>query len=82
MLNFKKIEEFARSLHESTPKIIKDFTYNLDNKIHKILNNQIKRMHFVNREEFNLQSQILLKTQEKIEKLEKKIKILEENTKK
>lgn len=81
MFNFKKFEEFARNLHESIPKIIQDLTYDLDNKIQKILQNQIHRMHLIEREEFNLQSQILLKTQEKLTQLETKLKILEEKYK-
>lgn len=81
MLDFKKIEKFARNLHESVPKIIQDFTYDLDTKIHKILHNQINRMNFISREEFNLQSQILLKTQEQLKQLEIKLKILEKKYK-
>lgn len=77
MLNFKKIEKFAQDLHESIPKIIQDFTHDLDTKIYTILHNQINRMHFVNREEFNLQTKILLKTQEKLKQIEKKIETLE-----
>lgn len=79
MLDFKKIEKFARNLHESIPKIIQDLTYNLDKKINKILHKKINHMNFVNREEFILQSKILLNTQEKIKKLEKKLELLEKN---
>lgn len=77
MIDTKKIEQFAKYLHESIPKIIYDFACNLDSKIYKILQNQINRMNFVNREEFDTHSQILFQTQEKIEKLEIKLKILE-----
>lgn len=79
MLDFKKIEQFVKNLNESIPKMIQDFTYNLDTKINKILQNKINHMHLVNREEFILQSKILLKTQEKVQQLEKKIEILEKN---
>lgn len=79
MFNFKKIEKFTRNLHESIPKIIQDLTYDLDNKIHKILHNQINRMNLINREEFNLQSKILLDTKNKLKQLEKKLEILEKN---
>lgn len=82
MLNFKKIGKFAQNLHESIPKIIQDFTYDLDTKIHKILYKQINRMHFVNQEEFNLQSQILLNIQKTLKQLEKKLKQLEKKLEK
>lgn len=77
MLNFKKIEKLAQGLHESVPKIVQNFTYDLDSKIHKILHNQINRMHFINRQEFDLQTKTLFQTQKKLEKLEKKLNILE-----
>lgn len=77
MIDTKKIEQFAKYLHESVPKIIHDFACNLDSKIYKILQNQINRMNFVNRDEFDIHAQILFQTQEKIKKLEIKLKTLE-----
>lgn len=77
MLDPKKIEKFARYLHNSAPKIIHNFTYNFDLKIKKILQKQINRMNFVDRDEFDMQTKILFETQEKLQKLEKRLKNLE-----
>lgn len=77
MFDSKKLEKFARYLHESIPKIIHDLTFNLDVKIKKILKKQISCMNFINKDEFDMQAHILFKTQEKIKKLEKRIEKLE-----
>lgn len=81
MFSFKKIEEFAKNLNESIPKVIQDFTHNLDNKIHEILNNQINRMNFITRKEFTLQSQILVQIQEEIKKIKNRLEVLEKKYK-
>lgn len=77
MLDSKKIERFARYLHKSVPKFIHDFTYDLDIQIKKILKKQISCMNLINRDEFDIQTEILFKTQEKLTQLETRLKILE-----
>lgn len=77
MLDPKKIEKFARYLHESVPKVIHNFTCDLDMRIRKILQKQISYMNFINRDEFDMQTQVLFKTQEKLKQLENRLKIIE-----
>lgn len=77
MFNTQTIEKITQYIHEFIPQFIQDFTCNLDSKIRQILQNQLNRMNFINRDEFDIHSQILFETQEKLKKLETKIKILE-----
>lgn len=77
MLDPKKIERFARYLHESVPKAIHDFKCDLDIKIQKILQKQINCMNLVSREEFDMQTKILFKTQEQLKQLEIRLALLE-----
>lgn len=77
IFNFNTIEKFTRYINESIPKIVHDLTYDLDLKIKNALKRQISCLNFVNRDEFDIQMQIVCKTQEKIEDLEKRLKKLE-----
>ncbi|ADV33475.1 conserved hypothetical protein [Candidatus Blochmanniella vafra str. BVAF] len=77
MLDLKTIAKFTRYINEYVHKIISGLTCDLDSKIQQILQNQLDYMDFVNREEFDIQSQVLLEIQQKINELEKKVQILE-----
>lgn len=77
MLDPKKIGRFARYLNESIPKAINDLKCDLDQKIKKILRTQINSMNLVDKEEFDLYTDILFKTQEKLQQIELKLKKLE-----
>lgn len=77
MLDPKKIERFARYIHESIPKIIHDLKSDLDIKIRKILKKQINCMNLINRDEFDIQTQILCETQEQLKQLETRLELLE-----
>ena len=64
MIDPKKIEQIARQVHESMPKGIREFA-------------QLTRLDLVSREEFDVQTQVLLRTREKLALLEQRISELE-----
>ena len=77
MIDTKKIEQLARQIHESLPKGIRDLGDDMDKKIRQILQSQFSRMDLVSREEFDVQTQVLLRTREKLSQLELRINALE-----
>lgn len=81
MFNSKNVEKFTKYLYEIVPKAIHDFKCDLDIKVRKILQKQINCMNFINRDEFEFQTQILFKTQEKIKQIEERLENLESITK-
>ncbi|MEH0874259.1 accessory factor UbiK family protein [Pectobacterium cacticida] len=77
MIDPKKIEQIARQVHESMPKSIRELGDDVEKKIRQILQAQLTRLDVVNREEFDIQTQVLLRTREKIARLEQRLTELE-----
>ena len=77
MIDPKKIEQIARQVHESMPKGLREFGDDVEKKIRQILQAQFNRMDLVNREEFDVQTQVLLRTREKLALLEQRLNDLE-----
>ena len=77
MIDTKKIEQIARQVHEAMPKGIREFGDDVEKKIRQALTAQLTRMDLVNREEFDVQTQVLLRTREKLAALEQRLAQLE-----
>lgn len=77
MIDPKKLEQLARKMQETLPKGICNLSHNLAKKIHQGLQNQFIHMGLVSREEFDVQTQVLLRTREKLNQLELRINVLE-----
>ncbi|MEF9004599.1 ubiquinone biosynthesis accessory factor UbiK [Escherichia coli] len=77
MIDPKKIEQIARQVHESMPKGIREFGEDVEKKIRQTLQAQQTRLDLVSREEFDVQTQVLLRTREKLALLEQRISELE-----
>lgn len=76
MIDPKKIEQIARQVHESMPKGVREFGEDVE-KIRQVLQSQLTRLDLVNREEFDVQTQVLLRTREKLALLEQRMAELE-----
>lgn len=59
------------------PKGIREFGEDAEKKIRQVLQAQFSRMDLVNREEFDVQTQVLLRTREKLAALEQRLSVLE-----
>ena len=77
MIDPKKIEQIARQVHESMPKGIREVGEDVEKKIRQTLQAQLTRLDLVSREEFDVQTQVLLRTREKLALLEQRISELE-----
>ncbi|WP_434670456.1 ubiquinone biosynthesis accessory factor UbiK [Klebsiella sp. B345] len=77
MIDPKKIEQIARQVHESMPKGLRDLGDDVEKKIRQVLQSQLTRLDLVGREEFDVQTQVLLRTREKLALLEQRISDLE-----
>ena len=80
MIDPKKIEQIARQVHESMPKGLRDLGEDVEKKIRQALQSQLMRLDLVSREEFDVQTQVLLRTREKLEALERAVAELEAST--
>ncbi|WP_237386494.1 ubiquinone biosynthesis accessory factor UbiK [Xenorhabdus sp. Sc-CR9] len=77
MLDPKKIEQVARQIHNSMPKGIKEFGDDVEKKLRTVLQSQLSKLDLVNREEFDVQTQVLLRTREKLVAMEQRLNELE-----
>jgi BMFP domain-containing protein YqiC len=77
MINPKKIEEIAKQITENMPQGVKNIAETVENKTKQVLQNKLSQMDFVSREEFEIQTQVLIRTREKLTTLEEKVAQLE-----
>lgn len=77
MIDPKKIEEFTRKVQEALPKNLRDFGEDVEKKLKQVIHNQLSKLDLVTREEFNVQTQVLLRTREKLAQLEHQLAELE-----
>lgn len=77
MLDPKKIEQIARQLHNAMPKGVKEFGDDMEKKFRAVLQSQLSKLDLVNREEFDVQTQVLLRTREKLAAMEQRLNELE-----
>ena len=78
MLDPKKLEEIAKQISEAVPPGVKSMAEGAEAKVKQILQSQLSRLDFVSREEFDVQSQVLIRTREKLEALEARLAELEQ----
>lgn len=78
MVDPKKIEQIARQVHGSMPKSVREFGEDVEKKIRQVLQSQLACLDLVNRETFDVQTQVLLRTREQLALLEQRITGLED----
>ena len=77
MFDTKFIDDLARQISDSVPSGVKGLQQDLEKNIHTLLQGALAKLDLVTREEFDSQSQVLLRTREKLEQLEKLVTELE-----
>ena len=73
-MNMQMIEELSTKLRET---LAKSPAGDLEKNIHALLQSTFTKLALVSREEFDVQTEVLRRTREKLEALEKKISELE-----
>jgi BMFP domain-containing protein YqiC len=82
MFDNKVLEDLAEKLSKMVPPGLAEVQKEMQKSFHTVLVETLKRMDVVTREEFDIQTEVLLRTREKIEALEKTISKLEKKIKK
>ncbi|MDN3379388.1 MULTISPECIES: accessory factor UbiK family protein [unclassified Pseudoalteromonas] len=78
MINPAKIEEIAKQISSNMPQGVKNLADTFEVKTKQAIQNKLAEMDFVSREEFDVQSQVLIRTREKLTDLEAKVALLEQ----
>ncbi len=78
MFDPKKLEQVAKQIHDSMPQPVKELGADVDQKIRQVIQGKLNKLDIVNREEFDVQTQVLLRTRQKLTEMEQKIAELEQ----
>jgi len=74
----QQINQLAEKIQSLLPPGLKQVKEEFDDKLKKLLQQQLSKMDFVSREEFDIQSKVLARTREKLEQLEQRIEQLKD----
>ncbi|WP_158380083.1 ubiquinone biosynthesis accessory factor UbiK [Candidatus Williamhamiltonella defendens] len=77
MLNPEMISKMTEKLKKSIPENVLTFGEDVEKKIRQGLQFQLSRLDLISREEFDVQTQVLLRTRENLTLLEQRIQKLE-----
>lgn len=79
MIDTKKIEEVVQSITKALPPGLVQMQEDAEKNIRAALTSTFNKLDLVTREEFEVQTQVLHRTREKLEALEKRVAELEQS---
>ncbi len=71
------LDELARRLADSVPESLRSFGRDLEGNFKAVLQSQLSKLDLVSRQEFDVQSALLARTQAQLAELEARLKDLE-----
>ncbi|CAB9492149.1 ubiquinone biosynthesis accessory factor UbiK [Alteromonas macleodii] len=77
MLDPKKLEDLAKQIADVVPPGVKNMAEEAEGRVKTVLQSQLSKLDLVTREEFDIQSQVLIRTREKLDAMESRIAELE-----
>ena len=80
MVTRDSLNDLTKKITALLPENVQQMQDDLETNIHELLQNALSRMNLVTREEFDVQTALLQRTREKLEKLEKLLDELEQKS--
>jgi BMFP domain-containing protein YqiC len=71
------LDDLARRLADSVPESVRAFGRDMESNFKAVLQAQLSKLDMVNRQEFDVQAELLLRTQSQLAALEARLKDLE-----
>lgn len=78
MIDNKSLNEFIQSIMQSLPAGLQTLPQDVKDNLRASLHSAFSKLDLVTREEFDTQTQVLLRTRMKLEALEEKLRELEQ----
>ncbi|MBI5448380.1 MAG: accessory factor UbiK family protein [Gammaproteobacteria bacterium] len=78
MDNPKFFDDLVKKITRALPPGVKELGEDIEKNVKQALTASFHKLDLVTRKEFDIQARVLLKTREKLEKLEEKLRALEE----
>ncbi len=76
-INASALDDLARRLAESVPESVRAFGRDLEGNFKAVLQSQLSKLDLVNRTEFDVQAELLARTQAQLAAMEARLKDLE-----
>lgn len=73
------LDELAKKIAKLMPPGVRELQQDFEKNLKNVLRSSFNKLELVTRKEFDIQARVLLKTREKLEKLEQKLEALEKN---
>lgn len=73
-----QINQLAEKIESLLPSGLKQVKQDFDEKLRALLQQQLSKMDFVSREEFDIQRKVLARTREKLDQLERQLAELQQ----
>ena len=77
MQTFGQLDELAKKLSSLVPDPVRHLQSDMEKNMKGLLESGLQKMNLVTREEFDIQSAVLLRTRQKLEILEQRLAALE-----
>lgn len=77
MQTFGQLDELAKKLSSLMPEPVRHLQSDMEKNMKGLLESGLQKMNLVTREEFDIQSAVLLRTRQKLEILEQRLAALE-----
>ena len=77
MQTFGQLDELAKKLSSLMPEPVRHLQSDMEKNMKGLLESGLQKMNLVTREEFDIQSAVLLRTRQKLEILEQRLGALE-----
>jgi BMFP domain-containing protein YqiC len=78
MLDNQTINRLSEKINQLLPPGVQQVKSDFDARLKTLLQQQLAQLEFVSREEFDIQTRVLQRTRAKLEKLEDKLRQLEQ----
>jgi BMFP domain-containing protein YqiC len=76
-INASTLDDLARRLAESVPESLRAFGRDLEGNFKAVLQSQLSKLDLINRTEFDVQSELLARTQAQLAAMESRLKDIE-----
>ncbi len=79
MIDNQTINRLSEKINDLLPPQLQQVKSDFDARLKSLLQQQLSNLEMVSREEFEIQSRVLARTREKLEKLERRLQELEQS---
>lgn len=77
MAGLGNLEDIVKRFSAALPEPVRHLQEDMEKNLRGVMEGSLQKMNLVTREEFDIQSAVLLRTREKLEALEKRLATLE-----